>query len=150
MADFGEICPLFNTGLFNEITFPNLALTGFSTECNALIGTVSTTSTLLAGWFTFGRTVVVTGAYVRRNKTSTTGDQVYLDLQYRTSPRATPSTIGTYIMSLTSDQVDQFSWVPMAVTAHTFTSTDVLGFSLESVQAASAGTYDLIVRYKEK
>lgn len=157
MSDFGELCPLFSTGVFNEITFPQLAMTGFSATAvdnkygNALLGTLTFTKS--NGYFTFGRTVVVTGAFVRRNKTSDSGGiQRVCLVKFTRTPGVyqTGESLGTVLFSVTSDGVGALTWIEMTVAAKTFTSSDILGFSMVTGTALSAGTYDLIVRYKEK
>ena len=54
MSDFSSLCPLFNTGVYSEVTFPNI-----------VVKSISTTTAIGPG-IPFGRSVIVTSAYVRR------------------------------------------------------------------------------------
>ena len=119
------------------------------TACgNALVGTLTCTK---AGAFTFGRTVIVTGAFVRR--ISANSAVLNLHLNYHSSAHignATQSEIGTLTISVTLTGMDFCTWRAMAVTAKTFTSSEVLGLAPALGATGSMGVYDLIVRYKEK
>lgn len=146
MSDFGEICPLFSTGVFHEVTFPGIGMTDITYSGNALIGTMLSISHV--GAFTFGRTVMVTGAYIRRKQSQFC--TLTVQLNFHTSQRAVCSVIGTISIPTSGSKIEVFTWQEIAVTAHTFTSTDVLGLAAVVASAQSAGVYDLIVRYKEK
>ena len=146
MSDFSELCPLFETGVFNEILFPYMPMTGVTATLNALMGTITASK---IGWFTFGRTVVVTGAFVRRVGATVEGAMI-LQLMHQTSQTAAQTVFGTFTVSTTGDGMDALTWAPMDVTAKTFTSSDILGFTMAVGSALSAGVYDLIVRYKDK
>ncbi|GAG53237.1 unnamed protein product, partial [marine sediment metagenome] len=65
MSDFSELCPLFETGVFHEVTFPNIDMTGITAVGNGLIGSLTVGVATASGNWTFGRTVVVTGAFCR-------------------------------------------------------------------------------------
>ena len=146
MSDFGELCPLFNTGVYNEVFFPAVAMTNITASGNALAGTLTAS---LCGYFTFGRTVVVTDAAVRKTVNPTAGQS--LALQHFTSGLAAGTTFGTCVVSitLTGMQVG-YTWLWMTVTSATFTSNDVLGLTVGTSTASGAGNYELMVRYREK
>lgn len=146
MSDFGELCPLFNTGVFNEVTFPNISMTTITACGNALLGSVTATH---LNAFTFGRTVVVTGAFVRKlqNVKGTT----VVRLLHHTSQLAGGTEFATYAFSITITGESALTWIPMSVAAEkTFTSDEILGFTVATGSAASGGVFDLMVRYKEK
>ena len=145
MSDFSELCPLFETGVFKEVTFPYVTMTNISAGVNALMGTI--TASHSGRFFTFGRTVVVTGGFVRRVDTS---EAIILELRHHTSVLADGTSFGTLSMTTTGDGVDPMLWQPMAAATKTFTSDEVLGFSVRTGTTVSAGIYDVIVRYKEK
>lgn len=147
MSDFSELCPLFETGVFKEITFPHISMTAVTASGNALVGTLTFTKTV--GIFTFGRTVVIQSAYVRRCKGGTVEGAMILQLMHHTSQLAAGTVFGTFTASTTTDGMDQLSWAKMAVSTKTFTSTDVLGLAPLTGSAASAGLYDLMLRYRE-
>jgi hypothetical protein len=147
MSDFGELCPLFNTGVFSEITFPHVRMSDTTICANYLMASVAAMASG-SGYFTFGRTVVITKAYMRKQ---VLGDSaVVAVLQHHTSINA----IGTVFASLTftvsvTGFTPYYAWIPMTVTDTTFSATDILGLAAASV-VVSAGIYDLIIRYKEK
>lgn len=147
MSDFSELCPLFNTGVFNEVTFNDIPMSAVSICANALSGTIRAAH---QGYFTFGRTVVVTGAFVRRLVANSV--EAALLLQRRASGEAVGTTFGslTIPVSVSSHEIP-YTWAPFTLSVEkTFTSSDVLGFTLATAIAGSAGVYDLMVRYREK
>lgn len=146
MSDFGELCPLFATGVFKEVTFPYIRMTDQTASGNALIGTLLSISHI--GAFSFGRTVVVTGAFLRQRDVCK-GLQVLL-LNHHTTQRAAGTEFGSVEFSITVALYEPATYKAMNVTAKTFASSDILGFSQATGTAASGGVYDLIVRYKEK
>lgn len=151
MSDFGELCPLFNTGVFNETLFPNIPMTAVSTTSNALDGTLPlTVSADRVGVFTFGRTVVVTGAFIRRRAVNSA--EAALLIGHRTSLRAAITVFGSLTIPTTSSAHElSYTWAPFTISAaKTFTSSEILNFGIATAIAGSAGTYDLMIRYKEK
>jgi len=151
MSDFSELCPLFNTGVFHEVTFPYLVnLTAFSPTGNILEGTI--TAGDAAGRFSFGRTVVVTDAFIKRFAatalaTNVAAENVYL--QHRSSGAATATAFGTATVTTTLSIYTIHTYWPMTVADTTFTSAAVLSLGIGTVTATAIGCYDLIVRYKE-
>jgi len=146
MSDFSELCPLFDTGVFKEITFPNIAMTGVTASGNAMLGTLTFSK---VGYFTFGRTVVVMSAFLRRVGVTVEGAGI-VQLMHHTSETAAGTVFGTFTVSTTGLGMDALTWAPMAVSAKTFTSSEILGFTTKTGTALSAGVYDLMLRYKEK
>ena len=68
MSDFSQLCPLFNTGVYSELTIPGpIAMSGVSATSNALVGAL--TRAAYPGSFKFQRTVVVTRVYIKKDKT---------------------------------------------------------------------------------
>ena len=151
MSDFSEICPLFNTGVFSEVGFYQIVnLTAVSTTANILEGTI--TAGTGAGQFSFGRTVVVTDAYIRRfaataNATNTAAENVYL--QHRSSGGAAATAFGSATITTTLSVYTQHTYWAMTVADTTFTSAAVLSLGMGTVTATAIGCYDIIVRYKE-
>ena len=148
MSDFSELCPLFNTGVFSEITFPNIDMDDITLSGNAFYGSLWPSVTM-GGFFTFGRTVVVTGVFARRYSNA---NSVFISLWLR--HHSAEGTVGTVFgtVSITTDLgvLDYYAWMPGVVTAKTFTSSEILGIAPSLGAAASMGQYDIIVRYKEK
>jgi len=152
MSDFSELCPLFNTGVFNEVTFPFLVnLTGASTTANLLASGPDQTADQAAG-FTFGRTVVVTGAYLRRftaTADSSNNQEMHMRLRHRDTAAATATNFGLLTVTTSGSVMTAWTYNAMTVTETTFTSDAVLDFGLGTVTETAMGCYDLIVRYKE-
>jgi len=152
MSDFSELCPLFSTGVFKEITFPHMYnLTGFSTTSNFLAGAVTCTSGVFSG-FSFGRTVVVTGAKARRwtfTANSSNHTTMMLRLRHRASGAATATNFGSLTVTTTGEVQSFLTWSPMTVTDTTFTSDAVIDLGFGTMTETHVGCYDLIVRYKE-
>ena len=149
MADFSELCPLFNVGVFNEVTFPELKMTAVTACGNALLGTLTCASATRPACWTFGRTVVVTGGFVRNRVKP--GDAAIARLMHHTTQLAAGTEFATLIVSVSIGDSEIYSWIPFnTVTAKTFTSSEVLGFTVATGQASQGGTFDLIVRYKDK
>jgi len=151
MSDFGELCPLFNTGVFNDVTFPNIQMTGGTGCGNALLGTLTAGSATRTAIWTFGRTVVVTGGFIKTRVKPTIASTVVLRLMHHTSMLAAGTEFATCEISTTASGVELYTWIPFnTVTAKTFTSSEVLGFTVLTGTASGGGTFDLIVRYKDK
>jgi len=103
----------------------------------------------MAGYFTFGRTVVITAAFIRRY--SINEASICLYLKHYTSVAAAGTIFGTCTVTPTLSILDHYAYFPFPnVTSTTFTSTDILGISPSLGTNTSAGGYDLIVRYREK
>jgi hypothetical protein len=153
MSDFSELCPLFNTGVFNEITFPHIGMSGISASGNALYGSLWPSITM-AGYFTFGRTVVITDAFVRRYSLNEASQFLYL--RRHTGAVSAVSGVagtifGTCTVTPTISILDNYAWLQFGnVTSMTFTSTDILGIAPATGTATSAGGFDLIIRYRER
>jgi len=145
MSDFSELCPLFNTGVYSEIMFPNISMSLITACGNAMLGTLTASS--LAD-FTFGRTVIVTNAWLRKRAANTT--QTTMHLNHHATKLAAGTGFATLTVSITATGMEVgYGYVPMNVTTETtFTSAAVLG--LAPLAGADSGAYDLLIRYKEK
>lgn len=152
MSDFSELCPIFNTGVFNEVLFPNIEMIGITATGNALLGTITCGSATRTDIWTFGRTVVVTGGFIRKRINPTIAATVVLRLRHHTTMEAIGTEFATLAISISvTCMQDGYSWVPFnTVTDTTFTSDEVLGFTVLTGTASGLDTFDLIVRYKEK
>jgi len=151
MSDFSEICPLFNTGVFNEVTFPGpMYLSGVLSLVDLLAGTGAQEK---PGYFTFGRTVIVTEAFIKREvATNTTETTLFLRHKTSGTQALTGTIFGSITLPLTGSAHELgYTWKPfVAFTGKTFTSTDVLALGIASALTVSSGAVALMVRYKEK
>jgi hypothetical protein len=152
MSDFSELCPLFETGVFNEVTFDHLVnLTGITPTHNILACGPDLTSDQVSG-FSFGRTVVVTEAFLRRytaTADSSNNQEMHLRLRHRASKAATPTNFGLLTVTTTGSVMTSYNYNAMTVTDTTFTSDAVLDLGIGTVTETAMGCYSLIVRYKE-
>lgn len=150
MSDFSELCPLFETGVFQEITFPYIAMSKITASGNALLGSLTCGSATRTAVWTFGRTVIVTDCFIRRRYLGTLEGANILYLMHHTSLLAAGSVFGTFTASVTVSGMEaDGNWAEFAVTDKTFTSNAILGLAPATGSAASAGLFDLILRYKE-
>jgi len=149
MTDFSELCPLFNTGVFHELTFHNVKMTDITACGNVFLGTLTAGATTKPGMFTFGRTVVVTDCFIKKNEE--VKGLTILRLMHHTSQLAAGTEFMSYQMSITASTVElYYTWVAMNVTTSaTFTSNEILGLTVATGSAASGGAFDVMLRYKE-
>lgn len=148
MADFGELCPLFYTGVYNEVTFPRIGPVSTVSAAVNLLECLSQAPSAGAGRFTFGRTVVVTDAFIRRYLTNAENENLYLNI--RPSGTSTYTVFGTATVTNTISVYTYHTWWAMTVASKTFTSNDVLGLGVGTITAVTQGSYHLIVRYRDK
>jgi len=150
MSDFSELCPLFETGVFSEVVFPGpMGLSSVGTLKDLLHGTVYVSCT--NGAFAFGRTVIVTEAFLARLATNTIETTVHL--RHKTS--ATLANSGTIFASCTlpvTGSAHQIGfWKAFtSFTGKTFASSDILAMIAVSTGVDTGQLGGLIVRYKEK
>jgi len=137
LSDFSDLCPLFNTGMYSEVTFPYVSLSA-----------VSTTEGI--GGYIFGRSVIVTAAYVAKhtNIPSST-DAFKVKLALAATYGASLTVFASYKVSNTTTTEAVGKYCAMTVTAKTFGATSVLLISNDGAEAA-AQHQSIIVRYKEK
>lgn len=147
MSDFSELCPLFNTGVYSEVSFGTLRFTACSTTNNAFNGAL--TAAAHPGVFKFQRTVVVTKVYAQ--KQGAAGTAVVLTAGRRL---ATGTAAKTVFASCAWTSTDT-KFLPGRMKAFTqaanktFLAADVLDFGTKT-SVTDPGKYCMIVRYKEK
>ena len=137
MSDFSDLCPLFNTGVYNELTLPNY-----------IVKAISTTTEIGPG-IPFSRSVIVTHAYARRQTDISTTVTYTAKLAKAASWSATQTVFASCKISATTTEYPVGRYKAMTVTAKTFSATDVLHIA-NSKNETNMTTLDLIVRYKEK
>ena len=138
MSDFSSLCPLFNTGMYSEITLPPVSVNSRSTT-NKLIGGIP-----------FSRSVIVTHAYLAKLTTFLASvTSLKIALCRASSWAATRTVFATITLSGTATTQALGRYMAFTVTAKTFSATQVLHLkTLE--KEAGAKTVSVIVRYKEK
>lgn len=136
MSNFSELCPLFNTGVYSEITFPWI-----------VTGSVSTTTSMGPG-IPFGRSVVVSAAYARLRTDISTTVTFVTKLAKAASWAATRTVFASCRLSGTNTAYTNKRYKAFTVTAKTFSATDVL--HIVGSKNTAMKTIDVIVRYKER
>ena len=138
LSDFSALCPLFNTGMYSEITFPPVTVNDRSTT-NKLIGGLP-----------FSRSVIVTHAYIAKLTTFlATVTALKIALCRAASWAATRTVFATITLSGTGTTQARGKYLPFTVTAKTFSATQVL--HLRTMEKEAGGkTVSVVVRYKEK
>jgi hypothetical protein len=140
MSDFSALCPLFNTGVYGCVTFPTIT-----------VASISTTTTIGPA-VPFGRSVIVTAAYVRRaaDISSTVTYTVKLAKMAAWSTKIAGATVfASCKISSTATAYPISRYKAFTVTAKTFSATDLLVVK-NSQKETNMTTLDIIVRYKEK
>lgn len=140
MSDFSSLCPLFNTGVYSEITFPTIT-----------VASISTTTTIGPA-VPFGRSVIVTAAYVKRTAdiSSTVTYTMLLAKMAAWSVKVASGTVfASCKISSSATAYPITRYKAFTVTAKTFNATDLLVVKNSKLEANNT-TYDVIVRYKEK
>lgn len=146
MSDFSQLCPLFNTGVYSEVSFYNVGFSALSTTNNALVGALLPATQ--PGSFKFQRTVVVSKIYLQ--KQSDGSETPIIHAQRRAATGTAAATVfATLAVSTTVTKYPLGRVRAMTTTAQTFAAADVLGFAL-ATKKTDAGRYNFIVRYKEK
>lgn len=148
MSDFSELCPLFSTGMYNELTIGQLTFTALSTTNDATVGKY----TLAAhpGSLKFGRSVIVTNVFLKKLVTATTPLIVYVGRRAATGTAAL-----TVFASLASSTtvtvhcVNRYRKMTQAANKN-FNAADVLGITCNHASAAAMGKYEFIVRFKDR
>ena len=137
MSDLSSLCPLFNTGVYSEITFPWV-----------VAASISTTTSMGPG-IPFGRSVIVTAGYARLRTDISTTVTFTAKLAKAASWAATKTVFASCKISATNTSYTNKRYKAFTVTAKTFSATDVLHI-MSSKKETSMTTLDVIIRYKEK
>ena len=140
MSDFSDLCPLFNTGVYSEITFPLITVAAIST------------TTTIGPAVPFSRSVIVTHAYVKRTAdiSSTVTYTVKLAKMAAWRVKVASGTVfASCKISSTATAYPITRYKAMTVTAKTFGASDLL-VVVNSKKETNMTTLDIIVRYKEK
>jgi len=150
MSDFSELCPLFETGVYNELYLGQLTGTIYTSATYNFLGPVGA-PTAMPSSFRLGRTVVLTEVYVRRNA-DLAAPTVRLKVGRRTaSGTATQSFFGTltFLSNIVTFPDIQRAWQAMGPTSFTLNTADVLDISID-LGTDATGLYDIIIQYREK
>jgi len=159
MSDFGELCPIFNTGVYNELylgTFTTSiyynSITAITASGNNFLGCPGCAATVPSS-LRFGRTIVVTNWWGRKKVANNNSVSVILILGRRTgSGTAAASVFGslTFECGTTTfpDIVNAWRQGQMTLSM-TLNTADCLNIA-NSVGEDDGPTVDIIVQYREK
>ena len=137
MSDFSALCPLFNTGVYSTLTIPYVSVSGIST-------------TSKVGGYVFGRSVIVTAAYLVKHtafSATATACKVYLCRQ--ASYNATKTVFASIALSATDVTFAVGKCLAFTVTAKTFSATQYLTIRANAKKTGMK-TISVMARYKEK
>ena len=141
MSDFSDLCPLFNTAVYNEIMAPSLTLTSIST------------TTHLFRFPAFGRSVIVTDFYAAK---LTTFAATCTALKLKLKRGATVATVAgsktafaSVTLSATITTQTKGKFIVGTVTDTTFSATQILSIHTSKKEDGALSAH-VIVRYKEK
>lgn len=142
MSDFSTLCPLFNTGVYSELTIPG----PFSTAS-------ASTTTKFAG-IIFGRSVIVTAGYLAKmTALASATAKCKISLSRATSWASASQTIFatlTISKTVTTQILKKYIAMTQAV-AKTFSATQWLLVKSETASKPTGKSITgIIVRYKEK
>lgn len=149
MSDFGELCPLFSTGVYNELFLGRFTASAYTSATYNFLSSIGDPATAPSS-FRFGRTVVVTEVFMRRIGAVTTAT-ASLRVGRRTgSGTAVQSLFGTMTFGDDASAFPDFAraWQAMGMTSMTLNTADVLDISACGV--ATDASYDVVVQYREK
>jgi hypothetical protein len=147
MSDFSELCPLFSTGVYNEMTIGPISFTGLSLTNNALAGNFGKPS--VPASLKFQRTVVVTKIFAQKYRV--VGTKVVINAKRHLSTGTAAGTVFATIAWSTTDTLYPVGMIRKFTQAanKTFLAADVLGF-IQLTKKTVPGRFGFIVRYKEK
>jgi len=150
MSDFSELCPLFETGVYNEVYLGRMTLSIYASATHNFLSNPAA-ATAAPSSFKFGRTIVVTECWVKR-KTAADGmsqtNCIYIG-RHTGSGTAAASIFGTLTMESNVSTFPKIvnAWQAMGPTSFTLHTADVLNISTIPGDVMEC---DIIVQYREK
>ena len=147
MSDFSELCPLFNTGVYKEMSISYIQMTGVSITGNALVGAL--TAAKYPGSIKFQRSVVVTKVYHRADDAPATACILLIGRRAATGTAACTA-FASLSCSTTATTYPKTRWRAMTQSANkNFNAADVLNIAHKAA-CATPGIHSFIIRYKER
>jgi len=150
MSDFSELCPIFNTGVYNELYLGRWTASVYTSATYNFLSSVGDPATAPTS-LNLGRTVVVTKAWIRRVGAITTAVASYRLGKRTGSGTATQSIFGILALGEDASAHPDFAgnWQLISLTAcMTLNTADYL--DLSGVGAGTDASFDVIVQYREK
>lgn len=148
MSDFSELCPLFNTGVYSELTIPKVSFTALSTTNNILAGALAKAGA--PGSIKFDRTVIVTKVFMQQQLTNVAADGNIILFKRHLSTGTAAGTVLASLQATATVSLGRVRKMTSVALPKTFLAADVIGFSNKTKDAAAAAKCTFIIRYKEK
>ena len=149
MSDFSEMCPLFSTGVYNELHIGRISTTLYTAATMNFLNGPCDIDTAPTS-FSLGRTVVVTNMWVRRIA-GVAAATLSILIGRQSDTGTAPATIfGTLTLNsaVTAFPDIRYHWNPVTtITSFTVNSDDYL---FVGCGGEGEGTVDVIVQYREK
>ena len=155
MSDFGELCSIFNTGVYNTLYLGQLTTSMYYTSTTLTLNVLGYPGlpTTYPSSLKLGRTVVVTSWWTRRNATNDNSTTLHLTIGRRTgSGTAAASVFGsaTFSAGITAHP-DILGMIRAGylTTSMTLNTADVLNIS-NSLGDDDLPKIEIWVQYREK
>ena len=149
MSDFSEMCPLFGTGVYNELHIGRISTTLYTAATMNFLNGPCDLDTAPCS-FSLGRTVVVTNMWVRR-LTTCASETTSIFIGRQSDTGTAPATIfGTLTLAsaVTAFPDIRGHWNPVTtISSFTVNSDDYLFVGCSGVGET---TVDILVQYREK
>lgn len=150
MSDFSELCPLFDTGVYNELYLGVMTFSIYDSATFNFLSSPGDPATAPSS-LRFGRTIVVTECWAKRKLGATPlSHTICVYIGRRTgSGTAVQSLFGTICFSMSVSTFPNImnAWQAMGMTSMTLNTADCLDISaaLPDVMAC-----EFIIQYREK
>lgn len=150
MSDFSELCPLFETGVYNELYLGDMTLSIYTAPSFNFLSSCGDPGTAPSS-LRFGRTIVVTEVWMKRKSDATPLSQtICVYIGRRTGSGTTAATVfGTICMSMSMSTFPKIkhAWQAIGPTSFTLNTADVLDIAAVVPDALEC---EFIVQYREK
>jgi len=153
MSDFSELCPLFETGVYKELYLGTMTVSLWGSSTFNWLSSNGDAATAPSS-LRFGRTIVVTEAFVKRFGNAT-GLTVTVCILFgrRTSSGTAAATIfgtATYSMSVSAIPNLHAHWQAIGLTSFTLATADVLNISSPDADIDAGMVAEIMIQYREK
>lgn len=141
MSDFSALCPLFNSGMYSELTIPGPFSTASKSTTSRFAGVI------------FGRSVIVTAAYLAKmTALASATAKCKIRLCRATSWAGTNTVFATLTISKTTTTQILKKYIALTqAAAKTFSATQMLLVKSGTASKSTGKSFTgVIVRYKEK
>jgi hypothetical protein len=153
MSDFSELCPLFETGVYNELYLGSFTLASWDSATYNLLSNPGDPATCPSS-FRLGRTVLVTEAFARRwgQATLLTATVCLLFGRRALSGTVDASVFGTVTYSMSTSAIPNIHghWQAVGLTSFTLATADCLNIAVTEPDADASMAVEIIIQYRDK